>query len=84
MFTKDFAKLVFCGTKKLLKLSDVKFVSVTKYDELSVKKLYKDFLTLPGMTEYFPSSYPKGRQCDREYMFNIGNTLHPKIVSEII
>ena len=36
------------------------------------------------MTEYFPSSYPKGRQCDREYMFNIGNTLHSKIVSEII
>ena len=61
MFTKDFAKEVFTGKKKLLKLKDVKFVQVTKYDELSVKSLYPKFMTLEGMPEYFPASYPKGR-----------------------
>ena len=44
MFTKDFAKDVFRGRKKLLKLCDVKFVQVTKFDELSVKHLYEDFI----------------------------------------
>ena len=64
MFTKDFAKEVFKGRKKLLKLSEVKFVSVTRYDELSVKRLYDEFLSLAGMADYFPSRYPKGRTCD--------------------
>ena len=36
------------------------------------------------MNQYFPSSYPKGRQCDRDYMFNIANTLHQGIVQELI
>ena len=41
MFTKDFAKEVFSGRKKLLKLKDVTFIQVKKYDELSVKNLYQ-------------------------------------------
>ena len=61
MFTKDFAKEVFAGFKKLLKLREMKFVAVTKYDELSVKNLYDQFLLLEGMSEYFPDKYPKGR-----------------------
>lgn len=27
---------------------------------------------------YFPDKFPKGRTPDREYMFNILNTLRPK------
>ena len=84
MFTKDFAKSIFCGDKKLLKLREVKFIAVTKYDELSVKNLYEDFLELEGMSDYFPDKYAKGRQCDREYMFNIANTVHPAVVEELI
>jgi len=61
MFTKDFAKEVFSGQKKLLKLREVKFVEVKKYEELSVKNLYDKFITLEGMANYFPSKYPKGR-----------------------
>ena len=44
MFTKDFAKDVFACRKKLLKLREVKYVAVKKYDELSVKALYDEFL----------------------------------------
>ena len=45
----DFAKEIFSGNKKLLKLCDVKFVTVIKYDELSVKGLYSKFMALDGM-----------------------------------
>ena len=84
MFTKDFAKEVFSGRKRLLKMNEVKFVNVTKYEELSVKNLFDKFLTLDGMSFYFPDKYPKGRQCDRDYMFNVANTLYEQITQELI
>ena len=84
MYTKDFAKQVLAGTKKLMKMKDVNFVSVKKYDELSVKGLYNDFLELEGMKEYFPDKYAAGRCCDRDFMFNIANTLHEDITQQII
>ena len=83
-FTKDFVKLVFKGKKKFLKLSEVKFVHVIKYEELSVKNLYDKFMTLQGVQDYFPDKYAKGRVIDREFMFNVVNTLHEEIVIEII
>ena len=60
-FTKDFAKDLLAGKKKLLKKREVKFIKVKKYDELSVKNLYNDFLELPGMKDYFPNKYAVGR-----------------------
>ena len=41
-------------------------------------------MTLEGMMEYFPASYPKDRQCDRDYLFNVANTLHGNIVKELV
>lgn len=67
-----------------MKLSEVKFISVPKYDELSVKALYTKLTGLPGMAQFFPDSYAKGRQCDREYLFNIAQTLHSDVMSELI
>ena len=63
-----------------MKKRDVVYIDVPKYDELSVKKLYDNLLSLDGMDKYFPDSYPKGRICDRDYMFNVANTLHHGIV----
>ena len=40
MINKDFLKEVFAGTKKLFELKEVKWVTVPKYDELSVEKLH--------------------------------------------
>ena len=37
---KDFLKDVLCGKKMLLKMDEVKTMSVPFYDELSVKKLW--------------------------------------------
>ena len=61
MYTKDFTKALLAGEKKLLKKREVKYIKVKKYDELSVKNLYDDFLELPGMKDYFPDRYSVGR-----------------------
>ena len=45
----------------LLKLGEIKNVEVKRYDELSVKNLYDDFMKLEGVSKYFPGKYPKGR-----------------------
>ena len=80
MFTKDYAKEIFSERKCLMKKKDVLYIEVPKYDELSVKNMYDKLLKLPGMAEYFPEKYPKGRQCDREYLFNVANTLDAGVV----
>ena len=41
-------------------------------------------MTLEGMLLYFPSKYAKGRQCDRDYMFNVANTLYGDEVKELV
>ena len=61
MLTKEFVKGMMAGNKKLMKRADVRFITVTKYDELSVKNLYDKFIVLDGMAQYFPNGYPKGR-----------------------
>ena len=84
MFTKDFSKKLFAGDKKLMKLKAVNLINVPKYDEISVKNLYSQLIVLEGMKLYFPDKYNKGWQCDRDYMFNIANTLNPTIIKEVV
>ena len=67
-----------------MKKKDVMFIEVPKYDELSVKNLYPKLIALAGMDSYFPAKFPKGRQCDRDYLFNVANTLHNGVVQELI
>ena len=84
MFTKDFSKKLFAGDKKLMKLKAVNLISVPKYDEISVKNLYSQLIVLEEMKFYFPDKYNKGRQCDREYLFNVANTLHPEVIKDVV
>ena len=65
-------------------MSEVRFVNVPSFDEISVKALYKQVVSDPKIAEYFPSKYPKGMQCSREYMFNIWNTKKPDEVKAVI
>ena len=84
MCTKDVLRDIFAGNKHVLKLVDVNFIQVVKYDELSVKHLYDKLIKLPSMSSFFPDKYPKGKVCDREYLFNIANTLHPAVMKELV
>ena len=61
MLNKDFIRDVFAGNRSLMKLKDVKLISVKKYAEISVKALYSKLVSLPNMAEYFPAKYAKGR-----------------------
>ena len=42
-------------------MSQVRFVNVPCFDEISVKRLYAQVLQEPGMSAYFPDKYPKNR-----------------------
>ena len=84
MFTKDYAKDIFAEKKILMKKKNVLYINVPKFDELSVKNLYDKLIKLDNMPKYFPDKYPKGRQCDREYLFNVANTLHEGVIQEYI
>ena len=75
--TKDHLKAILAGKKQLLKKADVNYVTVTKYDEISVKAMFPMFKKDPVFMSYFPDKYPKGKNPPREYFFNVLNTLQP-------
>ena len=84
MVNKDFLKAVFKEEKGLLKLSEVKFKNVPFYDELAVKKIWPEVQKDPEVMYYMPSKLPKGRVPDREYMFNVLNTVKEKYLNTIV
>ena len=81
---KDFLKAVLAEDKYLLHKSEVKFISVPHYDELSVKNLWPDVKKDADFLRYFPSVYPKGKGPPREYFFNVLNTKMPDYLSKLI
>ena len=84
MINKDYLKDIFAERKKLMKLADVKLVVVPKYDEISVKNIWPMIKEDPVLMQYFPDTFPKGRAPDREYMFNILNTLRPEQLKAVV
>ena len=82
--TKDHLKAILAGKKQLLKKADVNYVTVTKYDEISVKAMWPMLKKDPVFMSYFPDKLPKGKGPPREYFFNILNTLHPKYLQQMM
>ena len=68
----------------MLLKSEVKFISVPHYDELSVKNLWPDVKKDPDFLRYFPSVYPKGKGPPREYFFNVLNTKMSEYLGKLI
>ena len=81
---KDFLKEVLAEHKKLLRKSEVNYIAVPNYDELSVKALLPDVKKDGNFLAFFPSKYPKGKAPPREYFFNVLNTLHTEYLEKII
>ena len=52
---------VLKNEKKLLKMAQIKPVNIPSYDECGVKNIYGKVIAQPGMADYFPDAYPKGR-----------------------
>ena len=84
MMNKDFLRAVLAERKALFKLTDVKFIVVPKYEELSVKDLMPHLQKDKTFMMYFPDKFPKGHPPDREYFFNVLNTLNPDYLSRVI
>ena len=57
-------------------MKEVNFVNPPHYDEISVTKLWPRLSEDLVFMKYMPSSFPKGKHCDRSYFFNIFNTLY--------
>ena len=84
MLNKDFLKQVFSNQKALLSLKDVKHVNVPVYDELAVKHIYPLVEHDPAVGRYFPSNLPQGRLPDREYFWNVLNTVNEPYVTQLV
>ena len=64
MCNKDFFKLVLTDKKALLPLKEVKFVTVPRYDELSVKKFWPMLQSDETFMRYMPELTAEGRLPD--------------------
>ena len=84
MMNKNFLKAVLVDKKRLFKLKDVKMIHVPLYEELSVKKLFPYLKNDINFMMYLPDYFPKGHTPDREYFFNVLNTLNPEYMKKII
>ena len=84
MLNKDFLKQVLSGEKQLLELKQVKFINVPVYDELAIKQIYPLCQGEPQLMNYFPDKLPQGRLPDRDYFWNVFNTLNEEYVGRLI
>ena len=84
MLNKDFIKLVLAEKKKLLSMSELKQVHVPKYDELSVKKFWPLMQQVNDFMAYMPDPTPDGRLPDRQYFWNVLNTVNSDYVARLV
>ena len=81
---KDFLKDIFTEEKKLLKKKEVDYIAVPQWDELSVMKLWKDLKDDAAFNVYFQDTYVDQKAPNREYFFNILNTIYPEYLKNIV
>ena len=75
--TAGFLKKLWVHEKALLENKYTYPIKPPDFDELAVCRIYDQVVAQPNMAQYFPDSFPKGRQCDRTYMWTVWNTIHP-------
>ena len=84
MVNHDFMKLILSEKKAFLKLSEVKWVNVPKYDELSVKKFWPLMQDVTDFMKFMPDPLPDGRLPERAYFWNVLNTVNSDYVAQLI
>ena len=81
---KDFLRQVLKGEKKLLKVSECKFVNVPKFDELGVNNIFPKFKQDASVMVYLQDEYARNRFPDRTYFYTVLNTVHSEYVANLI
>ena len=84
MLNRDFMKQLLAEDKKLLELRHVIHCSVPRYDELSVKKFWPLMQKDAAFMLYMPDPTPDGRLPEREFFWNVLNTLQPAYVTQLL
>lgn len=83
-FNYNFARDVMTHKKKLLAISDVsKVKDFSEYQKLPLAVLWNKVQSDYKLIQYFPE-YPQGYIPEKEYMFNIVNTLNPEIITNLM
>jgi hypothetical protein len=75
---------VFSGAKELIPQSQIRAVCVPKYDELSVHGLIRDVMTNKDLGKFFPDQRTPSDLPDREFFFNVINTVEPDYLAALI
>ena len=81
---KDFLKQILAEEKQLLKKSEMVFIQVPHYEELSVKALWPQVAGDEEISKYFPDQFAVGKGPGREYFFNIINTVQPDFLKQMV
>ena len=84
MLNRDFMKQLLVEDKKLLELRQVIHANVPRYDELSVKKFWPLMQKDAVFMLYMPDPTAEGRLPEREYFWNVLNTLQTAYVQRLI
>ena len=63
-------------------MSQVKKVTIPNYPELSLKNLYKNIGLDLVMRKHLPD--PSQRYVDREFCWNVYNTIRPDVVKKVV
>ena len=84
MLNRDFMKQLLVEDKKLLELCKVIHCSVPRYDELSVKKFWPLMQKDAAFMVYMPDPTADGRLPERQYFWNVLNTLQTEYVQRLI
>jgi hypothetical protein len=82
--TKDFLKLVFAGKKDLIPQAQIRPINVPKYDELSTRALIAEVMGNKELAKFFPEQRTACDLPDREYFFNVINTVEPNYLQTLI
>ena len=84
MINKDFLKKVLSGDQKLLHITQVKFVNVPHYDELSVKSFFPRLQQDPEFMVFMPDPTPDSRVPDRSYFWNVLHTVRTEYMENVL
>ena len=84
MMTKDFVRQILAEEKDLIKMAGLRQINIPKFDELSVKNIRPRYMEEVEVMRFLPSRLPKGKYPDREYYFNVLNTVHPTHVKKMV
>ena len=84
MMTKDFLRQVLAEEKDFIKMEGLRTINVPHFDELSVKNIFPKFQQDPAVMRFLPNRLPKGKLPEREYFFNVLNTVNPDYTQNMI